>query len=63
MIVYVQCTTWSSLQVKGFSKYFNVRSLRGNDKNKKHGKPCFLLVIQRGFEPRTPCLKGRCSAD
>ena len=22
-----------------------------------------FLVIQRGFEPRTPCLKGRCSAD
>lgn len=22
-----------------------------------------FLVLQRGFEPRTPCLKGRCSAD
>ena len=22
-----------------------------------------LLVPRRGFEPRTPCLKGRCSAD
>ena len=22
----------------------------------------FYLVLQRGFEPRTPCLKGRCSA-
>ena len=22
----------------------------------------FVLVLQRGFEPRTPCLKGRCSA-
>ena len=21
-----------------------------------------FLVLQRGFEPRTPCLKGRCSA-
>ena len=21
-----------------------------------------ILVLQRGFEPRTPCLKGRCSA-
>jgi len=23
----------------------------------------FFLVPRRGFEPRTPCLKGRCSAD
>ena len=22
----------------------------------------YFLVLQRGFEPRTPCLKGRCSA-
>ena len=22
-----------------------------------------FLVTQRGFEPRTPCLKGRCSAN
>ncbi len=22
-----------------------------------------LLVPRRGFEPRTPCLKGRCSTD
>ena len=22
-----------------------------------------ILVTRRGFEPRTPCLKGRCSAN
>ena len=32
------------------------------NKNTRHRR-VFLLVLQRGFEPRTPCLKGRCSAD
>ena len=30
----------------------------------KHRKAVLLfLVPRRGFEPRTPCLKGRCSTD
>ena len=38
--------------------------LPGSDR-KKNPPPKgerFFLVLQRGFEPRTPCLKGRCSA-
>ncbi len=30
---------------------------------KSTAKRCFSLVPRRGFEPRTPCLKGRCSTD
>lgn len=32
-------------------------------KKKDTRKRVFLLVPRRGFEPRTPCLKGRCSTD
>ena len=38
--------------------------LPGSDQKKsprQKGEEIFL-VLQRGFEPRTPCLKGRCSA-
>ena len=30
---------------------------------KKHAEACFFLVTRRGFEPRTHCLKGSCSAN
>ena len=42
------------------------RSVKENHVNQKVLKPLkfqdFFVVLQRGFEPRTPCLKGRCSA-
>ena len=32
---------------------------REAEKDRPHKAVCLFLVLQRGFEPRTPCLKGR----
>ena len=39
-----------------------IRIPRGATKKKTPVGGSSFLVLQRGFEPRTPCLKGRCSA-
>ena len=45
----------------------NFTPLLNENQDKENKKDTSLdvsfLVRHRGFEPRTPCLKGRCSAD
>jgi hypothetical protein len=57
MLKYVHRIKKMQLQ---FYELLQLKNAQKRDKSKKNRlfRGGFVLVLQRGFEPRTPCLKG-----